>query len=104
MVQPIPHADKTTIIAKDDVNFGLKLYSKKLASGRCQVKFYVNTAGQKRLYGYTLVEAHTTLKEVVKTITDRIRRQQRSDSYHHAHLFALGKKQEDWTNFMIFEI
>ncbi len=104
MIHPIPHADDASLIAKDDVKYGLKLYSKKLASGRCQVKFYINTEGQKRLYGYTLVEAHATLKEVVNIITDRIRRQQQRDSYNHAHLFALGKKQEDWTNFMIFEI
>ena len=89
---------------KSNTEFSLKLYSKKLASGKCQVKFYVNTRDRKRLYGYTLVEAQTTLKDVVKTITDKLKQKQTIGSYHHAHLFKLGKKQEDWTNFMIFEV
>lgn len=89
---------------KGNTEFGLKLYSKKLASGKCQVKFYANTSSRKRLYGYTLVEAETTLKDVVKTITDKLKQKQSTGSYYHAHLFELGKKQEDWTNFMIFEV
>lgn len=89
---------------KSNRQFSLKLYSKKLASGKCQVKFYANTNDRKCLYGYTLVEAEDTLKDVVKTITEKLKQKQKIGSYYHAHLFQLGKKQEDWANFMIFEV
>ena len=89
---------------KNNGEFTLKLHSKKLASGKCQVKFYANTRDRKCLYGYTLVEAEATLKDVVKTITDKLKQKQSIGSYYHSHLFELGRKQEDWTNFMIFEV
>ena len=84
--------------------FSLKLYSKKLASGKCQVKFYANTKDRKCLYGYTLVDAEDTLKDVVQTINEKLKQKQRIGSYYHAHLFQVGKKQEDWASFMIFEV
>ena len=55
-----------------DVTFSdtykLRLSSKKLDSGKCQVKFFATVRGNKDLYGYVLVEADQTLKEVVNGI------------------------------------
>ena len=87
-----------------DGQFSLKLYSKKLASGKCQVKFYVKAKGQKSLYGYTLVEAGDTLKNVVKTIIDKLIQNQSIGSHYHAHLFKLNKRPGSWSDFMIFEV
>ena len=47
---------------------GLKLTSKRLSSGKLQVKFRVTGLSQKEEYGYLLTEPKTSLKEVVEQI------------------------------------
>ncbi len=81
----------------------LKLQSKKLKSGKHQVKFYATITDDEKMHGYTLVEAGTTLKKVVEEITSRLLKIQRSDSYQHLHLYNLGEKQEYQSSFMVFK-
>lgn len=83
--------------------FKLKLVSKKLASGKCQVKFFASTPNSGNLYGYTLVEANTTLKEVVESITTKLEERQHPDSFYHGHLYTLGQHNDEPGNFMIFD-
>ena len=47
---------------------GLKLTSKRLPSGKVQVKFKVSVLGERDEYGYLLTEPKTSLKEVVQRI------------------------------------
>jgi hypothetical protein len=51
----------------------IKLTSKRLHSGKCQVRFQVAEEGTgASWYGYALAEPKETLKEVVKRIEGRI--------------------------------
>ncbi len=84
-------------------NIELKLISKLLPSGNCQVKFYAKMQNSRDLYGYTLVAPEATLKEVVKVIKIKLKQSARSDNYYHHHLYDLGAKQEERSNFMIFK-
>lgn len=75
-------------------NYKLKLYSKRLKSGKCQIKFVVSSPDTSGVYGYLLVESGSTLKEVVNTIEDEMRFIERGDSYYHAHLYNLATKKK----------
>ena len=84
--------------------YKLKIISKKLASGKCQVKFYASQSNQRSLYGYTLVEAQATLKDVVESITRKLDHRQQSDNYDLRQMYSLAREEEDdATNFMIFD-
>ncbi len=81
----------------------LKIESKKLHSGKCQVKFYVMNEGTKNLYGYALVESGRTVKEVVNEIKNRLEGIQGYESYYQSHLFSIQKNHRNFDgNFMIF--
>lgn len=47
---------------------GLKLTSKRLSSGKVQVKFRVSGLSKREEYGYLLTEPKTSLKQVVEQI------------------------------------
>ncbi len=49
-------------------DYHIRLYSKKLASGKCQVKFYLNTDHGTKYYGYLLAEGRDTVSKVVSRI------------------------------------
>ncbi len=51
-------------------DFHIRLYSKKLPSGKCQVKFYLNSTRGNNYYGYMLAEG----KDTVSTVVSRIHR------------------------------
>ncbi|WP_339795339.1 hypothetical protein [uncultured Imperialibacter sp.] len=86
-----------------DDQYKIKITSKKLHSGRCQVKFYASIADRKQLYGYVLVNAEETLKKVMERIRMRLDRMNTSDSFHHINLYSIGKKDADDLNFIIFD-
>ena len=67
----------------------LKIESKKLKSGRCQVKFYTRGLCVDDYYGYMLVEAHKTLREVVKEIKERISKMGDIGTYYQRHLYSI---------------
>lgn len=83
-------------------DYKLKLYSKKLKSGRCQIKFYISSSSQPHLYGYMLADAGSTLREVVSTIEDEVRFIERRDRYYHSHLYNLAKRRERKEPILIF--
>ena len=86
-----------------DDQYKIKITSKKLHSGRCQVKFYASIADRKQLYGYVLVNAEETLKNVVERIRGRLDRMSTRDSFHHINLYSIGKRDADDLNFIIFD-
>lgn len=80
----------------------LKLQSKKLKSGKVQVKFTIATAGPDDCYGYVLTNAETTLKEVVKTIQMELSLLKNADQYYHQHLYAINKPKLGEPHLMLF--
>jgi hypothetical protein len=88
------------IIIKD---YKLKLSSKKLKSGKCQVKFHATMMREKQLYGYILVDADETLKQVVDTINQRLDMVKYRDTVHHINLYAIGKHFDTGCNFLVFD-
>lgn len=80
----------------------LKLQSKKLQSGKVQVKFSASSLGKKNCYGYVLADAESTLKEVVSWIQWNLQTMEDVDQYYHQHLYSLNKSKFDGSKFMIF--
>ncbi len=69
----------------------LKLETKKLNSGKYQVKFYVLNSESDNKYGYLLAEADMTLKEVVFMIHDSL---SQSSDYRYLNLINPQEKNE----------
>lgn len=82
--------------------YKLKLYSKKLKSGKCQIKFVISTSSEKGMYGYILAESGSTLREVVSTIEHEVRFIEQGDSYYHSHLYNLANKPKRRDPILIF--
>ncbi|MFT6883355.1 MAG: hypothetical protein ACI83W_000385 [Marinoscillum sp.] len=86
-----------------DDEYALKLNSKKLKSGKCQVKFYATIKERKDMYGYVLVDANRTLRDVVVTIKEKLNTIRQTREFHHLHLYSIGKMGKDDINFIIFD-
>lgn len=86
-----------------DDHYNLKLSSKKLKSGKCQVKFFASVRERKDLYGYVLVDADKTLKDVVVNIKEKLHTIRQTRDFHHLHLYSIGKTGKDDLNFIIFD-
>lgn len=71
-------------------NYKIQLSSRKLKSGKCQVKFKAAVINRKSLYGYLLVEPKTTLKDVVGYIGEKVERLHDRDSVSHIALYQIG--------------
>ena len=55
-------------------DYNLKINSKKLKSGKCQVKFHAEVNLKRKLYGYMLAESGEKLNNVVEKIIARLDR------------------------------
>lgn len=86
-----------------DSFYNLKLTSKKLKSGKCQVKFFATIRQEKDMYGYVLVDAEKTLKEVVTGIEDKLSTISQTRDFQHLHLYSIGKEGKNDLNFIIFD-
>ena len=53
-------------------DYKLKLSSKRLRSGKYQVKFYLSKPENNGFYGYLLTSGGTSVKDVVARIYDRL--------------------------------
>ena len=80
------------IIHDDKENCKLKLTSKRLKSGKVQVRFTVSSSSDEEQYGYLLTEPRTSLREVVKEIVQNFNTTK--EQIYHAHLFNIGKVQQ----------
>ncbi|MGF1639284.1 MAG: hypothetical protein ACFCUU_19560 [Cyclobacteriaceae bacterium] len=81
----------------------LKLQSKKLQSGKCQIKFYVRDADTKKMYGYALVEPEATLKDVVEEIYGELNGVGTPGAYYQKNLYNLAKSEVKPKNMLIFK-
>jgi hypothetical protein len=103
---------KFKIMKVDDVrkplimnnHYDLKIESKRLISGNFQVKFFARQKQKKSFYGYVLVDAASTLKEVVLRIRNKLCFIQSQKDFRQTHLYSIGKFSElDLDlNFIIF--
>ncbi len=74
-------------------NYKLSLLSKRLGSGKCQIKFIVTEQDAKIMHGYMLSDANSTLKDVVHKIEERVKISTHGDQLHHSHLYDLTSSQ-----------
>lgn len=85
-----------------DDYYKLRISSKKLNSGRYQVKFFATIQEEKQLYGYVLVEADETLKSVINRIKKQLKELDYGYVNNHFHLYNVGQESQP-SNLMIFE-
>ena len=89
------------VMSKTEVH-KIRVYSKKLPSGKRQVKFYLTTKQGNPYYGYILVESGRTLRQVIEIILNKLKDIDRPDVYYHKHLYNIGTKSGHDPAFMIF--
>lgn len=82
--------------------YKIRIFSKKLPSGKCQVKFYLTTKRGNPYYGYMLVESGRTVRNVVETILEKLKDIDQPDRYYHKHLYNMGTKSSFDSTFMVF--
>jgi len=84
--------------------FNIRLTSKKVQTGKCQVKFTASTPTRKDLYGYVWVDAKTTLKEGVGQIGDRLASMaQPTTGLSHIGMYPIGRNTSREANMVIFD-
>jgi hypothetical protein len=92
---------RTSLIMND--HYDLKIESKRLISGNFQVKFFARLKQKKPFYGYVLVDAACTLKEVVLRIRNKLSLIQSQKDFRQTHLYSIGKSSDLDLNFIIFD-
>lgn len=75
------------------MRYKLSLTSKRLDSGKCQIKFTIMDHEAEVMHGYVLSDAGATLKEVVSKIENGVKLSHKSDRLYHSHLYNLHNKQ-----------
>lgn len=83
-------------------DYKLKISSKRLKSGKCQIKFEFVQANVSSFYGYILAEGKTPLREVVTTIYERTKSFSVGD-YFHDHLFHIQKRNFPQHHIFLFK-
>lgn len=87
---------------KDMNSSKIKLHSKMLSSGKCQVKFFATTASN-TLYGYLLTEPKASLREVVDKIEQTLEARSQKDRYYHQSLYSMGSMALKQPEVIVFE-
>ncbi|MDH5365803.1 MAG: hypothetical protein OEW67_02395 [Cyclobacteriaceae bacterium] len=82
--------------------YKLKIDSKKLCSGKHQVRFQTQNDDEKSKYGYVLADEGSSLKEVIEQIRMELLKMKKGDFYFHSHLYSLGKEKQH-SNVFVFE-
>lgn len=83
--------------------YKLKLTSKKLKSGKCQVKFHASVQKTKKMYGYVLADSGETLKHVVEKILKRLEQIKNRENFHHINLYSIGRHSQSDTGMVLFD-
>ena len=86
-----------------DDEYKLRITSKRLTSGKYQVKFFAELRNGKELYGYLLVQAGSSLKEVVVKIRKRLNVLNKTSDAANFHLYHIGQDVAASSNFLIFQ-
>ncbi len=80
----------------------IRIFSKKLNSGNCQVKFYINSEKGKPYYGYLLVRSGQKVSDVITSIYHKLEQIDDLDNYYHRHLYQMGRNPNYEPSFLIF--
>lgn len=80
----------------------IKIESKKLKSGKCQVKFQTNGMLTDDYYGYALVEGEKTLREVIREIKSKLNKMGDLDNYYQRNLYSIKRDRIHENDFVIF--
>ena len=92
------------IFSENGEHYQLRIESKKLCSGKCQVKFYLANTAEQNMYGYTLVESGSTLKDVVIEIRQLLDKVGRYENYYQSNLFSISRTNSKFRdNFVLFK-
>jgi len=86
-----------------DDHYKLRITSKKLKSGNYQVKFFASVQRKRELYGYLLVGADETLKNVINKIRGRLRSLDIEGDKRYFDVYNLRNEAVNEPNFMIFQ-
>jgi hypothetical protein len=81
----------------------IKIESKKLKSGKCQIKFQTNGLLTEDFYGYALVEGEKTLSEVIREIKKKLTRMRNLDNYYQRNLYSIQRDRIQENDFVIFK-
>jgi hypothetical protein len=82
--------------------YRIRIFSKKLSSGKCQVKFYLKSNKKTPYYGYLLVDSGRTVNDVIEMIYTKLKKIDQPDLYFHDHLYNLQRKSKNDPDFMLF--
>ncbi|MEP1094279.1 MAG: hypothetical protein ABJG78_04180 [Cyclobacteriaceae bacterium] len=86
-----------------DDQYKLRITSKKLKSGNYQVKFFASVKRRRELYGYLLVGADETLKNVISKIRSRLHSLDIQEDKRYFDVYNLRNEAVHEPNFMIFQ-
>jgi hypothetical protein len=81
----------------------LSIESKKLRSGKCQIKFQTYGLLKEGYYGYLLTEDGKSLKEIIMEIKSRLRVIGDPGAYYQRNLFSIAKRETGPDDIMIFK-
>jgi len=81
----------------------LKIESKKLKSGKCQVKFYTKGLLTEDFYGYALVEGGKPLMEVVREIKAKLAKVGSINRFYQQNLYSIKRDRTPEEDFVIFK-
>jgi hypothetical protein len=81
----------------------IKIESKILKSGKCQVRFQTSNLAQEDFYGYALVEGEKTLREVVAEIKRKLKIVGSPHQYYQRNLYAINRYKMNEIDFVIFK-
>ena len=81
----------------------IKIESKRLKSGKCQVKFFTNGMLLEDFYGYALVEGDKPLIEVVREIKAKLTEVGSINNYYQQNLYSIKRNATPVEDFVIFK-
>jgi len=82
----------------------IKIESKMLKSGKCQVKFKTNGLFEQDFYGYTLVEGEKTLRDIIAEIKLKLDKMGDVGNYYQRNLFSIKRDRIFENDFVIFKV
>ena len=82
----------------------IKIESKKIKSGKCQVKFFARGLLKDDFYGYLLVDGEKTLTQVVQELKIKLTKIGNIHNYYQQNLFSIKRNQPPKEDFVIFKV
>jgi hypothetical protein len=81
----------------------IRIFSKKLSSGNCQVKFFLDSGSGKPYYGYMLATPGQKLSEVITRIYQKLHDIEEGKGYAAQKKAWISQKRHVEPGFMLFE-